>query len=359
MPTSRWYGRVPGPPAPTASCDPGRGGTAYAARMRVVVALGGNALLRRGEPLTIETQRRNVRAAAAAIEPIAREHELVVTHGNGPQVGLLALQAAAAARAAGLPGTPLDVLGAQTEGMLGYLLEQEIGNRVAADRHVVTLLTQVEVDPHDPAFAHPTKPIGPVYERAEAERLAAAGGWTIAPDGAGWRRVVPSPRPLRIVGVEVVRLLLDHGVLVICAGGGGIPTMRLDEPGPPGGDGLLAGVEAVVDKDRAGALLAEAVGADAFLMLTDVPAVLDGWPGPDARPIAVAGAETLAGRSFDAGSMGPKVEAACTFVRRTGGIAAIGALEAAAAVLRGEAGTRVVAGDRPVVHRTPSGRSAG
>lgn len=309
--------------------------------MRILAALGGNALLRRGEPLTTERQRANVRAAAAALAPLAAGNALAITHGNGPQVGLLALQAEEAARAAGLPPVPLDLLGAESEGMIGYLLEQELGNRLPAERRVATLLTQVEVDADDPAFRAPTKPIGPVYSAAEGARLAAARGWVMAPDGPGVRRVVASPLPRRIVGVEVIRLLLEHDVVVICAGGGGIPAVRTDDPGPPGGDGILAGIEAVVDKDRASALLAAELDADILLVLTDVPAVLDGFGTPAARPIVRATPEALLARAFPAGSMGPKVEAAAAFVRATGREAAIGALADAAAIIAGSAGTRV------------------
>lgn len=316
----------------------------------IVVALGGNALLRRGEPLTIAHQRGNVRVAADALAPLATSARLVITHGNGPQVGLLALQAAAG-ESEGIPGAPLDILGAESEGMIGYLLEQELGNRVRKEQRIATLLTQVEVDPADPAFRVPTKPIGPVYPREVAERLAAARGWSIAPDGAGMRRVVPSPRPLRIVGTEVIRILLDHDVLVICAGGGGIPTIRLPDPGPAGGDGLLTGVEAVVDKDRAAALLAITLGADAFLMLTDVDAVIAGWGTPEARPIAHAAPDGLLALGLPAGSMGPKVEAAATFVHATGRPAAIGALADAGAILRGERGTQVTADAPGIVLR--------
>ena len=309
--------------------------------MRIVVALGGNALLRRGEPLTPERQRANVRVAADALAPLATGNALTITHGNGPQVGLLALQAEEAARAAGLPSVPLDLLGAESEGMIGYLLEQELGNRLPAERRIATLLTQVEVDADDPAFRTPTKPIGPVYPAAEGRRLAAERGWTVAPDGTGVRRVVASPLPRRIVGVEVIRILLAHDVVVICAGGGGIPTVRTAEPGPPGGDGVLAGIEAVVDKDRASALLAAELDADLFLVLTDVPAVLQGFGTPEARPIVRATPHALLAGAFPPGSMGPKVEAAAAFVRATGREAAIGALADAAAIVAGDAGTRV------------------
>jgi carbamate kinase len=299
--------------------------------MRVVAALGGNALLRRGQPLTAENQRENVRLAARALLPIALEHDLVLTHGNGPQVGLLALQ-----NAAYRPdeGYPLDVLDAETEGMIGYLLEQELGNLLPAGRPMATILTRIEVDPADPAFRHPSKPIGPVYERLEAERLAAEKGWSIAPDGALWRRVVPSPQPRAILEIGVIELLVREGVIVVCAGGGGIPVV----PIPDGGH---VGIEAVIDKDFAGALLATLLHADAFLMLTDVDAAYEDWGTPDARPIRLATPDDLGALPFAAGSMGPKVEAACRFVRANGGFAAIGSLGDAAGMLRREAGTVV------------------
>jgi carbamate kinase len=301
--------------------------------MLVVVALGGNALARRGEPLDVATQRRNLARAVTALAELVHAHDVVVTHGNGPQVGLLALQAEALPGAA---GTPLDVLGAESEGMIGYLLEQELANAVPG-REVATLLTRVVVAPDDPAFAHPTKPVGPVYTEAEARQLAVDRGWTVAPDGTRWRRVVASPEPLRIVELRTIRLLLDAGVIVVCAGGGGIPV-TVDAAGG------LRGVEAVVDKDRSAALLAEALGADALLLLTDVAAVDLAWGagGEAPRLVRRASPESLSAVPWEAGSMGPKVEAACGFVRRTGRLAAIGALEDAAAVLGREAGTTVV-----------------
>jgi carbamate kinase len=300
--------------------------------MRVVIALGGNALLRRGQPMTERNQRENVRVDCQALAPIAREHAIVLTHGNGPQVGLLALQAAAYDRAGAYP---LDVLGAETEGMIGYLIMQELGNALPAGQQFVTMLTQVEVDPGDPAFRAPTKFIGPIYPREEAERLARERGWVMALDGEAWRRVVPSPLPKRIFEIQPITWLVERGAIVICAGGGGIPTTY--RPGTR----TLVGVEAVIDKDRAGALLARSLGADALLMLTDVDAVYADWGTPAARAIRRASPDGLAAFRFAPGSMGPKVEAACEFARATGGTAAIGALGDAAAVLRGEAGTTV------------------
>jgi carbamate kinase len=306
--------------------------------MRLVVALGGNALLRRGEPPEAERQRRNVDVAVTAVAALARRHEVVVTHGNGPQVGLLALQAAAYDAVAPYP---LDVLGAESEGMIGYLLEQGLRNEL--DRDVATILTQVVVARDDPAFARPTKPIGPVYCEEEARRLARKRGWSVAADGDGVRRVVASPEPLQIVELRAVEVLLEAGIVPICAGGGGIPVVREH--------GLLRGVEAVIDKDKAAALLAERLDADVLLLLTDVPAVELGWRTPAARPLDAATVSELRAHAFAEGSMGPKVEAACRFAQRTGRPAAIGALDDAVAVAAGRAGTTVVpdvpAGRRP------------
>lgn len=301
--------------------------------MRIVVALGGNALLKRGEPMSVAAQRTNVRAAARALAPIAREHELVVSHGNGPQVGLLALQGAAYE-----PGSasPLDVLDAETEGMIGYLIEQELGNLLPSEVPFATLLTMVEVQADDPAFAKPTKFVGPVYERSEAERIASASGWQFAQDGAAWRRVVPSPEPRRIFELRPIRWLLEHGTIVICAGGGGIPTMY-----EPGDERRLVGVEAVIDKDLCSELLARELDADRLVMLTDVDAVHADWGEATQRPIRRASPADLSEMTFAAGSMGPKVEAACRFATRTGNAAAIGALADLGRILAGEAGTTV------------------
>jgi carbamate kinase len=296
----------------------------------VVAALGGNALLRRGEPLEAETAQRNAKVAADALAVVAREHQLVVTHGNGPQIGLLALQSEAYRD---VRSYPLDVLGAESEGMIGYLLEQELGNALPG-RQVASLLTQTVVDAHDPAFGHPTKPIGPVYEADAAQVLAARRGWAVAPDGDGWRRVVASPTPRSIVELPTIKLLLGHEVLVICAGGGGIPVV-VDA------HGARHGVEAVVDKDLAAALLAEELGADLLVLLTDVPAVELDWGTPRARALRDATVRELRAHSFAAGSMGPKVAAATSFVANTGRPAAIGALADAAAVVSGTDGTIV------------------
>ena len=299
--------------------------------MRILVALGGNALLKRGEPLTAENQRKNVKIAAETLAPIGREHQLIVSHGNGPQVGLLALQGAAYSKA---EIYPLDVLGAETEGMIGYMIEQELGNILPFEQPFATLLSMTEVDPADPAWTKPDKPIGPVYTREEADRLAAEKRWAMAADGAGFRRVVPSPRPKRIFQTRPVRWLLEKGCIVICAGGGGIPTMY-------GADGKLHGVEAVVDKDRAGALMARELDCDLFVMATDADAVYVDWETPERRAIRRGHPAALARWTFAAGSMGPKVESAVEFAVATGKTAAIGALEDVGRIVRGEAGTHI------------------
>jgi carbamate kinase len=301
--------------------------------MRVVVALGGNALLKRGQPMTDTAQRANVQVAARALAPVAREHELVLSHGNGPQVGLLALQGAAYEE---VDTYPLDVLGAQTEGMIGYLIEQELGNLLPFEMPFATILTMVEVDPDDPAFADPTKFVGPVYEEAEAKRLAAEKGWVVKPDGKMWRRVVPSPLPKRIFELRPIRWLLEKGTVVVCAGGGGIPVMY-----KKGADRVLTGIEAVIDKDWATGLLARELEADMYVMATDVDGVYVDWGTPNARRISRATPAELEAYDFATGSMGPKVEAACTFVRETGKLAAIGALADIEAVVKGQAGTIV------------------
>jgi carbamate kinase len=303
--------------------------------MRIVVALGGNALLRRGQPMTAENQRANVRVAAEALAPLAAEHELVVSHGNGPQVGLLALQGAAYPV---VETYPLDVLGAQTEGMIGYMIEQELGNLLPVEKPFATLLTMVEVDPDDPAFANPEKFIGPVYERDEAERLAAEKGWTVKPDGAKWRRVVASPRPRRVFEIRPIHWLLEHGAVVICTGGGGIPTMYRR------GTRTLIGAEVVVDKDRASSLLARDLDADLFVMATDVDGVYRHWGTPSQQRIRQATSSELTGSAFAAGSMGPKVEAAVEYAEQTGNRAAIGTLAEVAGLVAGTHGTSVVRG---------------
>jgi carbamate kinase len=304
--------------------------------LRVVVALGGNALLRRGEPLTAENQRANARIACKALAPIALKHELVVSHGNGPQVGLLALLGSAYTE---VDPYPLDMLGAQTEGMIGYLIQQELGNELPQEKRLASLLTLIEVDRDDPAFDDPTKPIGPIYSQEDSERLAREKDWMFKPDGDSYRRVVPSPTPQRIFGLEPLEWLLDQGCVVICAGGGGIPVKYTDEPAPAGR--RLVGVEAVIDKDLASALLARDLHADALAIVTDVDAVYDEWGKPEQRAIRRATPEALGDAEFAAGSMGPKVKAACSFVMETGGLAVIGSIADTPALLRGETGTVV------------------
>jgi carbamate kinase len=310
--------------------------------MRVLVALGGNALLKRGQPMTADAQRANVRVAARALAPVAEHHRLVLSHGNGPQVGLLALQAAAYED---VEAYPLDVLGAQTEGMIGYMVEQELGNLLPAEVPLATILTMVEVDGDDPAFADPTKFVGPVYDETQAEALAADKGWVLKADGDAFRRVVPSPEPRRIFEIRPIRWLLDRGTVVICAGGGGIPTTWV-----PGRGRTLGGVEAVIDKDLASELLAREVEADLFVMATDVDGVYTGWGTPDQRRLDHVTPGELRAMEFAAGSMGPKVEAAARFVEATGGRAAIGSLEDIEKIVDGAAGTNVV----PTVASTPA-----
>ena len=294
--------------------------------MRVVVALGGNALLRRGQPVSAETQRTNIKIAAAAIARILDAgHQVVITHGNGPQIGLLALANNA---------FPLDVLGAETDGMIGYVLQQELDNAYTPDAKYATLLTQIKVDAIDPAFARPTKPIGQIYERFEAEKLSASRGWSMIEEGGGWRRVVPSPKPVHIMEIDVIRLLLGQNVIVICAGGGGIPVVERD-------DGTLTGIEAVIDKDHASEMLAREINADAFLMLTDVDGVYRDWGGADQTRLHHVAPRELKSLTFAEGSMAPKVNAACDFVLQTGGMAAIGPLESALDMVEGRAGTVV------------------
>jgi carbamate kinase len=300
--------------------------------MRIVVALGGNALQRRGEPMTIEGQRANVAVACTSLAPVALEHELVISHGNGPQVGLLALQASAYDEASSYP---FDVLGAQTEGMIGYLIEQELGNLLPFDKPLATILTMTEVDPDDPAFAHPTKFVGPIYTAEAAEELTTRRAWTFRQDGEAWRRVVPSPEPKRIFESRPVEWLLARGCVVVCAGGGGIPTMY------KAGTRTLVGVEAVIDKDRASAVLAEGLHADLLVIATDVDAVYLDWGTPKQRAVETAHPDALDPGLFPAGSMGPKVEAAAQFARRTGRSAVIGSLDGLSAMLAGEGGTRI------------------
>lgn len=298
--------------------------------MLIVIALGGNALLKRSEPLTIENQRANTKVAAKSIaEVIAAGHKVIITHGNGPQVGLLALQGASYKPD---EAYPLDVLGAETEGMIGYLIEQELENALPAGYQVAMLLTQIEVDPKDPAFDNPLKPVGPIYNKEEAESLALKRGWTVAADGENYRRVVASPEPILIPDIPVIEILLKHNIIVICAGGGGIPIIRQ-------ANGSSIGIEAVIDKDKTSALLAKKLGADMLLMLTDIDAVYKDWGTPNQSPISKTTAKQISQMSFANGSMQPKVEAACNFVNVVKGKAGIGTLKDALHIIEGTAGT--------------------
>lgn len=301
---------------------------------RAVVALGGNALLPRGEPLSAANQARAARAAARALAGV-RSHQFVVTHGNGPQVGLLALMGDAYRD---VPPYPLDVLDSETEGQIGYMLELELNNAMPA-LETVTVLTRVIVDAEDPAFSVPSKFVGPVYSEDQSRSLAEQHGWSVARDGDAWRRVVSSPEPRRIVQLRAIERLVDDGFLVVCAGGGGIPVIE-------GSDGRQSGVEAVIDKDLASALLACALGVDTLVLATDVEAVFEGCGTSAQRPIGDATPATLRAQRFAAGSMGPKVEAVCRFVERTGGRGVIGSLGEIEALLDGRAGTQVLADER-------------
>jgi carbamate kinase len=299
--------------------------------MRIVIALGGNALLQRGQPMTAENQRANIRLAAERIASIAPGNEIIIAHGNGPQVGLLALQDLAYES---VDPYPLDVLGAETEAMIGYVIEQELGNLLPFEQPFATVLTMIEVDGDDPAFSHPTKPIGPVYDKETAERLAAENGWSIAPDGDKYRRVVASPKPQRIFEIRPIRMLVEQGVIVICAGGGGIPTMY-------GKDGNLHGVEAVIDKDLAAALLAEQLDADLLVIATDVDGVYTGWGTPEQARLGTVTVGQVVEMNLPAGSMGPKVAAACGFASETKNEAVVGSLADIDKIVAGTAGTRV------------------
>ncbi len=298
--------------------------------MRIVIALGGNALLRRGEEMTAENQRENIRIAAKVLAPIIEKHEVVISHGNGPQVGLLSLQSAAYKE---VEEYPLDILGAQTQGMIGYMIEQELGNHLPVEIPIASILTMVEIDPEDPAFSNPTKPIGPIYDEKEARDLAKLKGWDIKQDGDYWRRVVPSPEPHRIFQLRPIHWLLEKGTVVICAGGGGIPTSYKD-------NGKLEGVEVVIDKDRASSLLAFELEADLLIMATDTDGVYLDWGGDSEKIISKTTPEEISKYSFDKGSMGPKVEAACSFVERSGQRAVIGSLKDIEKMVSGISGTQ-------------------
>ena len=298
--------------------------------MRIVAALGGNALLERGEPPESAIQERHIVRAVRALAPLAADHDLVITHGNGPQVGMLALESAhdpAISRP-----YPFDVLGAQTQGMIGYWLVQALQNALPS-RQVACLVSRTLVSADDPAFADPSKFVGPVYDERQARALAASQHFQVRQDGRRWRRVVPSPEPAELLDLPAVRILLEAGAIVICAGGGGVPVVA--------GNGRVHGVEAVVDKDLTASLLARQLHADALLLLTDVATVADGYGTPQARPIRRATPAELRARPFPAGSMGPKIDAVCRFVEATGKPAAIGQLCDAQALLTGEAGTLI------------------
>ena len=300
--------------------------------MRIVIALGGNALLRRGEEMTAENQRKNILLAVKSLAPIAVQNELVISHGNGPQVGLLSLQSAAYKE---VEEYPLDILGAQTEGMIGYMIEQELGNLLPIEIPIASILTMVEVDPEDPAFDNPTKPIGPIYTKEEAEKLKKEKGWSIKLDGEHWRRVVASPEPHRIFQLRPIHWLLEKNTIVICAGGGGIPTIYNKE-------GNLEGVEVVIDKDRASSLLAFELEADVLIMATDTEGVYLDWGTDSEKIISETTPEEIRKYDFDIGSMGPKVEAACSFVERSGQRAVIGSLKDIEKMVNGTAGTQFI-----------------
>ncbi|PSW05789.1 carbamate kinase [Photobacterium lipolyticum] len=298
-------------------------------KQTVVVALGGNAMLRRGEPLEADIQRRNIAKAAKAIAEFGKEYNVVLVHGNGPQVGLLALQGLAYKE---VGPYPLDVLGSETQGMIGYMLMQELKN-LLPDQHISCMLTQMSVNPDDPAFANPSKPIGPVYDDFEAHELAKKHHWTVKPDGQYFRRVVPSPKPTGIIENDAINALIDREHLVICTGGGGIPVKYIN--------GKLVGVEAVIDKDMSAAFLAKQLKADALLILTDTNAVYLDWGTPNQRALRRTTPAELAQYDFDVGSMGPKIEASCDFINQGGKLVGIGALEDGLHILKGEAGTNI------------------
>jgi carbamate kinase len=320
--------------------------------MRVVVALGGNAILRRDQAMTIDNQRASIAEACEPLSHIAAEHELVVSHGNGPQIGLLALQAAAYDH---ISEYPFDVLGASTEGMLGYLIEQELGNRLGNERVVTTLVTRTEVDPSDPAFADPTKFVGPGYSDAAAAIATEQRGWTMRRDDSWMRRVVASPQPLQILELRPIQWLLEKGAVVICAGGGGVPTVRSGVDTADGHAGVLAGIEAVIDKDLASAVLARDLGADLLIIATDVNGVFVDWHGADERRIVRAHPDHLDPEEFPPGSMRPKVLAAAQFARETSGTAVIGSLQEIDEMLAGRAGTSVTRSCEGIEYERTSG----
>lgn len=299
--------------------------------MRLVIAIGGNALLKRGQPMTAQAQRRNMHASAQALAAAYADHDVAIVHGNGPQVGLLAEQTQ---RAGAASVFPLDMVGAESQGMLGYLISQELSN-AAPQREVIAVLSQTRVDSQDPAFARPTKPIGAICPASEAQILHRRHGWTFKTDGDGKRRVVASPEPIEIIEAAAIDRMVAAGVVVVCAGGGGIPVQRLS-------DGALEGLEAVIDKDLTAALLARRLKADRLVILTDVDAIYDDWGGPGQSPLRQITIAELRRRTFTEGSMAPKVQAVCGFVEATGGSAVVGALDQARAVMAGASGTLIL-----------------
>lgn len=298
--------------------------------MLIVIALGGNALLQRGQPLEAHLQLENIKVTAKAIAKLAAKHQIVICHGNGPQVGLLVLQNEAYTK---VSPYPLDVLDAESQGMIGYLIQQEVRNELS-NKSVTTLLTQIVVDANDPAFKDPSKPIGPVYDKTEADEMIKTRGWQMAADNQYYRRVVPSPQPKEIVELRDVHALLELGSIVICGGGGGIPVVRKK-------DGRLEGVEAVIDKDNTASLIAEKLGADALMILTDVESVYTNWGKPSQKAIKAISPTHLNDMDFARGSMGPKIKASSRFALKTGKFAAIGKLDDAADILSHKAGTRI------------------
>lgn len=296
--------------------------------MRIVIALGGNALLQQGETLTAKNQIINIRRAAVQIAQLAQENDLVVTHGNGPQIGLLALQNSAYEA---VEPYPLDILGAESQGMIGYLLEQEISNFLVEKYKVVTLLTRVQVSKNDPAFSTPTKPIGPIYSQTEADSLSKNKKWFFIREGDKFRRIVPSPSPKRILALNEILCLLEFNNIVIAAGGGGIPVILREDK--------YEGVEGVIDKDLTSALLARQITADLLIVATDVDAIYLDWQKPTQRPIHTISPSDLKKVHFAQGSMAPKVKAACEFVEATKKTAVIGSLDQINEMLMENAGT--------------------
>lgn len=301
--------------------------------MRIVIALGGNALLQKDQPPEAEFQQQNISAAARAIAEISDGHELIITHGNGPQVGLLALQADSYQA---VKPYPLDILDAESEGMLGYQIQQALMNALP-ERQVVALLTQVLVDEKDSAFKNPTKPIGAFYPLSERQALSEQHGWVLAEFKNGLRRLVPSPEPKEILELPAIKLLVDHDMTVVCSGGGGIPVVQ-------DASGQLRGVAAVIDKDLTSALLATALEADVLLLLTDVDAVYQDWGKEHASPLKQATVGELHSMAFETGTMAPKIEAACRFAEATGNFAYIGHLNQIAQILAKQSGTKIMLG---------------